>query len=45
MKVKEDALFYTNFMDPLTDDQPQGSWSIQADSSKTHVAFFILDNS
>jgi len=41
--ARDDALFKFDFFDPISNDLPKGSWSIQVDSSKTNVkcSFFF----
>ena len=39
---KGDAIFYNNFLDPIEEDQPRGTWSIHLDSSKTLVIYIYI---
>jgi len=38
----EDAIFKADFLDPISDDLPIGSWSLQSDNSKTQITLRSL---
>ena len=39
---REDAVFMPDFLDSVVDDSPQGSWSLQVDSSRTRATLRSL---
>lgn len=40
--ASDDTQFYSNFLDPLTEDLPRGCWAIRTDPASTYVALRSL---